>query len=273
MRTAATAILTVTGLILYAMWSSQSMLAATRVTEDLAELFKLAQVVVEADVLETKPVGLGREGVPMTHSLVRIVRVIKGELTADTAITVEYLGATGDSTATIVPGQAVLVPGKRVVLMLSKFKQITEWRVLAGDAGQIDLGGENQATARRTCGAAFNYYIADPKSLTGYTQKNATELNRTTLDSLLEAIASTGRPVIGATAPAAEQAARPEPAAAQQQASNSSSAVSAAPVAPATTTASSIVLMTFVSVALMLAALVVGHRSLLALKELKRSKA
>src|SRR5579862_4429970 len=123
MRNIYIAVLTVTALCAHSLWMAADTLAATRLTEDLADLFRHAQLVVEADVLDTQSAPAGREGIPMTRATLKIVHVVKGDAVADSTIVVEYLGGRGPDgqSTTVVPGQARLVPGALTVLLLSKF--------------------------------------------------------------------------------------------------------------------------------------------------------
>ena len=195
MRNIIITILTATVLAAHAVWMAAGALAATRLTEDLADLFRMAQFVIEADVLDSQPAGAGREGIPMTQATLKIVRVIKGEAAVGDVTVAEYLGGRNGERITVAPGQARLVPGSRVILLLSKFKDMANWRVIGGDAGQIDMEGE---TARRACGSPFSFYVKDPASITGFSARKTTELSAAMLDCLLRALANTGRPEIEA---------------------------------------------------------------------------
>ncbi len=192
--------LTLIALLTVTVWHDAPTNAASRLTEDLADLFKSAELVVAAEVLDRQAAGSGGEAVPMTAVTLKIQHVFKGSGT-DTGdlVRAEYLGgSSGSGMQTIVPGQPNLVPGSRVVVMLSKFGRTPHWRVIGGDAGEIDfaLSDDGRPLVHRASGGKFDFFVGDAQSLTGYRSVSVSALNENQFMQLFEAIATTGRPVI-----------------------------------------------------------------------------
>jgi hypothetical protein len=193
--------------------------AASRLSEDLADLFRAAEVVVESEVIRCAPgeqTNAGAE-IPLTNVTLKVNRVFKGAVSPDEILHAEFVGGGTGELQTIAPGQPCFLPGTRVIVMLSKFGRLQNWRVIGGDAGEIEFGfgDDGMPMARRACGARFDYFITDPHSLTGFKPMSATELSEGLVLKLVEAIAATGRPVVEARVLAA-QAPKPTSAPAQR---------------------------------------------------------
>jgi len=85
--------------------------------------------------------------------------------------------------------------GGTVLLLLAKDGD--RWRVLAGDAGQVNLSEntDGEAVARRASGQ-FVYYETDKSSLSGSTRIEGAAITLKSLRALVSAIVATGRPVL-----------------------------------------------------------------------------
>jgi len=278
--------LTLIALLTVTVWHDAPTYAASRLTEDLAELFKSAELVVAAEVLDRQAGAVGAEGVPMTSVTLKIQRVFKGSGT-DTGevVRAEYLGgSSGSGMQTIVPGQPNLVPGSRVVVMLSKFGRTPHWRVIGGDAGEIDfaLSDDGRPLVHRASGGKFDFFVSDAQSLTGYRNVNVSALNENQFLQLFEAIATTGRPVIETQAAVAVvlkdqtvnfSAPEPKPTsdlARSQVAPIATVTLSAAPAE--TSTGFSLTGRLVVTLLLTSLAWVIGHRSIHSLRELRAKR-
>lgn len=258
-------------------WHEVPALAATRLTDDLADLFRAAEAVVEADVVSSSPGERGNSGIPMTRVVLKVDRVFKGAPTIDAVLNADVLGGDTGDVRTVVPGQPRLLPGTRVIVLLSKFGRLQNWRVIGGDAGEIQLGfgDDGLPIARRACGSNFNYYVTDPHSLSGFKAISVAELSEEQVLNLVEALATTGRPVVAARIPAAP-APKPTSEPAQQVSvpavssapSNSQVVLARTPSSEAGTSAFSCELFLF-SLVFIALAWVVGRRSLRSLRYLR----
>ena len=267
--------LTLIALLTFTLWYDAPTHAASRLTEDLAELFKSAELVVEADVIDRRAAAPGSEGLPLTAVTLKVTRVFKGSGT-DTGeiVQAEYLGGRNGESQTIVPGQPNLTPGMRVVVLLSKFGRTAQWRVIGGDAGEIDFAAadDGKMLAHRASGGRFDYYVRDAQSLTGYRTVSVSALNENEFQHLFEAIASTGRPVIETQAleinTKSVHFAAPEPKPTSVPARNEVPSVTVP--APALETPAGFSLTERLLVTLLLTSLawVIGHRSIHSLREL-----
>lgn len=175
--------------------------AASRLTDDLTELLKLAKVVAEVEVLTQTNQPESKAQVPVTVVTLKIHKIFKGDLLLQSELTAEYLGGFDGHNQVVVPGQPVLVPGLRAVVLLSNsVDPSARWHVLAGDAGQINFGQneKGESIASRTSGGQFEYFVRDEQSLTGYSPVKSTWVSSACFYDLLSAILATGRPVLDA---------------------------------------------------------------------------
>jgi hypothetical protein len=171
--------------------------AASRLTEDLTELLKRADAVVQVSVKTQHVQTNNAQGVPFTVVTLCIEKSYKGTLSADTEIQAEYFGGALEGETVVCPGQPKMDVGERAVLLLARVPGAQNWRILGGDAGQIVLvrDGSGQELARRGCGQ-FDFYLADESSLTGYRPVKGTAIFARQLGALLQAVLDTGRPVL-----------------------------------------------------------------------------
>lgn len=194
----------------------QGTLAATRFTDDLTELLRMADAAAEVSVVHTTVKTPGRAGVPLTVVTLKVQRVYKGDLPAGTEIAAEYPGGFDGAHTVVSPGQPQLHTGDRGVLLLARpAGQASTWRVLGGDVGQIVLtrNDAGQDVARRPAGQ-FEYYVQDRSSLTGYRRVACAALSAELMEELVQTILRTGRPVLEREERAAVPA-QPVPAATQ----------------------------------------------------------
>lgn len=171
--------------------------AASRVTEDLAELVKAAGAVAEVTVTAHRVQAEKPDSLPFTVVTLSVEKVYKGALAAGSEIQAEYIGGAAHGRTVVSPGQANLKIGDRAVVLLTQVPNAANWRVLAGDAGQIVLAqdGEGRALARRASGR-FEFYVADDASLTGYRPVKSATIYADQMSAVLSAIVNTGRPVL-----------------------------------------------------------------------------
>lgn len=169
--------------------------AASRLTEDFVELMRLSSAVVAVEVATVQPQPSSGDAIPVTYATLKVLKSYKGELTAESLITVTYIGGVQGDQRVIAPGQPVLAPGDRALVLLTKHKD--NWRFVGGDAGHVIMLQDQQGNhiARRAAGV-FEYFLSDAESLSGYSQTKAPAITAQRLEQLLSAIASTGRPVI-----------------------------------------------------------------------------
>lgn len=196
--------LTATALFLmHGLWNEEHSLAATRCTEDLADLARMAQAVVEVEVIDTQSAGISNS-TPLTVAHVKILKTWKGKI-AEAEIAVEYIGGTCGDQRTIATGQPVLTASHRYVLLVSKFPQVQNWRVVGGDAGEVELISDQEHTAAvRPEHRNFEYFEQDGKSLTGFKRVNCAVMSEEAFRGLLQEIVATGKPVLGARQAAVE---------------------------------------------------------------------
>ncbi|MCY3017792.1 MAG: hypothetical protein NTW87_02005 [Planctomycetota bacterium] len=129
--------------------------AATRLTNDLAELLGMAGLVVEATVQATSVQTDTRNGIPLTLAVLKVHRVYKGDVAPESEITVESFGGFNGTQTVIACGQPQFNAGDRSLLLLAKSSaNPMNWRVLGGDIGQIILSEDKdgQTVARRAIG-------------------------------------------------------------------------------------------------------------------------
>jgi hypothetical protein len=201
MRAIYIAILSAITLLILGLWTDHRSIAATRHTEDLCDLVKMAQLVIEAEVIETKPSSASTP-VPLTQARIKVVKVLKGTST-ESEILIDFAGGISGEQRVIAPGAPELIPGHRYVLLVSRFPQAENWRVVGGDAGQVEIVTAASGTiARRVGNCKFEYYASDARSLTGFTRVRCAEMRESAFSALLRAIIETGRPVIESPTPA-----------------------------------------------------------------------
>ena len=181
--------------------------AASRLTEDLTELLKMSDAVVQVTVTAQRVQAGNPQNVPFTVAALSVEKVYKGPLAAGATIQAEYIGGAAYGGMVVSPGQPHLNTGERAVLLLAQVPGAKNWRVLGGDAGQIVLARDGSGTdiARRGSGR-FEFYISDEGSLTGYRSVKGAAIHADQLGALLQAALDTGRPVLEK-----EQAARALP--------------------------------------------------------------
>lgn len=175
--------------------------AASRLTEDFADLVKRASIVVEVDVGTCQDEANAQVGMPLTVASAKVLRVLRGDIA--NAIEIERFGGKQGDAMMIVPGQATLSAGDRAVLLLIPSPLNNgRYRVLGGDAGCVLSenieGGERRL--RRAVGR-FDYYVADESSQTGFVARQASALPDDEFNALTSALIKTGRPVLTSAAP------------------------------------------------------------------------
>lgn len=174
--------------------------AASRLTEDFADLMKRAAIVVEVDVGVCQDEANAQIGIPFTVASAKVLRVLRGDIA--NAIEIERFGGKQGDALMVVPGQANLSTGDRAVLLLIPSPLNNgRYRVLGGDAGCVlsenAEGGER--LLRRAVGR-FDFYVADESSQTGFVARQAAALPDEEFDALTNALIKTGRPVLTASA-------------------------------------------------------------------------
>ncbi|HYF49902.1 MAG TPA: hypothetical protein VEJ63_10875 [Planctomycetota bacterium] len=173
--------------------------AATTRTEDFADLLKLADCVVEVNISALKHEPTSSLGIPRSVATLKVLRCYKGTLEAAVEIQCEtFGGASGESTI-VMPGQAKLETGTKALLLLTKAGDI--WRVLAGEAGHVDLHrDQNNVEVAQRANGSFEFYIRDEQSLSGYSAVKKDALSAEQLRKLVDLIVTTGRNVFEDTA-------------------------------------------------------------------------
>jgi len=209
------------GLILFLVGAREiGMSAATLLTEDFTALIGMAQWVAEVEVTAAAP-GKPHAGIPRTLYTLKVNQLFKGELSV-AEITAEALGGADGEQRVVVPGQVNFQVGDRAILLLTKTDPAqSNWRILGGDAGHLIIAADIQGTplVRRAAGS-FDFYQRDARSLTGYAHYSERALSREMFDALLDAVLSTGKPVVetqasaqpAQTAPALQENPRTMPA-------------------------------------------------------------
>jgi hypothetical protein len=171
--------------------------AASRATDDMLELFRMAGAVVEVTVVRTTVGRSSRAGLPLTVVTLTVQKAYKGDFAAGAEVTAESFGGSDGGRTVVASGGAQLNVGDRAVLFLTKPASATNWRVLGGSVGQIVLTQNNQGEwiARRGSGQ-FEYYVRDGASVTGYRRVTCGAVTAAQSDELLQTIVRTGRPVL-----------------------------------------------------------------------------
>ncbi|MGD0094690.1 MAG: hypothetical protein ABSE73_32670, partial [Planctomycetota bacterium] len=182
------------------------MRAATRLTEDLAELAGMASAVAEVAVLRKAGQVRSAAGLLLSAVTVRVNKVYKGALLPGAEVTVEWVGG-GDGERNIISfGQPQLNPGDITILLLTRFPADNpNWRVLGGDVGQISvfINALGQCVAKRAAGR-FGYRVRGRTSTSGAHLVTNEVLRVEQMDELLRSIVRTGQAVLEhETSPAA----------------------------------------------------------------------
>jgi hypothetical protein len=182
--------------LLHALWTGERTLAASRYSDDLAELSRIAQAVIEVEVIGIESAPDSKAAMPLTRASVKIRRIYKGNVDAED-LSVAYPGGNDGAHQTICPGQPALVAGHRYVLFVARFSPAAGWCVVGGEAGAVELiGGSDGTIARRQGSLRFEYFAPDSKSLTGTQRIERAVLSDVEFSALLETIVETGRPVV-----------------------------------------------------------------------------
>lgn len=171
--------------------------AATRLTEDFVELVALASDVADVTVLRATPQERNAAGLPLTVVTLQVNKVYKGGLLPGAETTAEFVGGCAGARNLICTGQPQLDPGDRAVLLLTRWPAGNpNWRVLAGDVGQIRvfLNEVGQCMAKRGEGR-FNYQVRALNSGDGSHSVSCDVLSVERMDELLRMIVRTGQPV------------------------------------------------------------------------------
>jgi len=171
--------------------------AATRSTDSVADLVRLAETVVEVDVVKQTESDKS-EPIPYSMTTLKIKKSYKGALVAGQLIEVKCFGGRRGAFEVFASGQARFESNMRAVVALSRDSEAPHvFRVLGGDIGQIVLAPDDSGRimARRSSGK-FSYYAADKESLTGYKQIETAAVPAETMDALLNTLVDTGRPVL-----------------------------------------------------------------------------
>lgn len=205
MRTFYTAIVTAAVVLIYSLWTDERSIAASRFTDDIAELARIANMVIEVEVIDVESVFVTGTQVPMTQSHLRIVKTYKGS-TIETNLCVEYPGGNDGAQRTIASGQPSLTAGGHYVLFLARFSPSKQWSIVGGDAGQVELVSDSDGMiAQRVGRPGFEYFVQDNKSLSGTSRVNCSIMREGDFRDLLETIIVTGRPVVATAASAVQR--------------------------------------------------------------------
>jgi hypothetical protein len=171
--------------------------AASRLTEDFADLVKRAAVVVEVKIERCRQEQNAQIGMPLTVASAQVVRVHRGTIGANAQLELEKFGGDTDGMKIVVPGQVEFVEGAHAfALLVESPLNNGRWRVLGGDAGYVlrEKSGQ-QEVARRATGR-FDYFVSDEKSLSGFVSRQSQSMNDVDFNALVTALIETGRPVI-----------------------------------------------------------------------------
>jgi len=171
--------------------------AASRLTDDFAELVKLADAVVEVNIDDVR----SQESTPpRSVASLTIHRVFKGKVNPG-PLDIAFIGGFDGPYRVIAPGQPHFIAGQSAVLLLSRSNDGASWHVLGGDAGQINVAedGAGQRLARRASGR-FEFYVADANSFSGSRAVKSASLRFQHMELLLNTVLKTGRPMIESAA-------------------------------------------------------------------------
>jgi len=169
--------------------------AASCVTEDFSDLLKRAQCIVEVNIVSVKPEATSNLGIPRELANLKVLRCHKGNLEAGSVIECETFGGNDGKNVVVMPGQAKLVAGTKVLLLLTKVGD-GPWRVLAGEAGVVEMyRDQTHAQIAQRAKGQFEYYVRDTQSLSGYTAVKSAAISTEQLGKLVQVVLTTGRPV------------------------------------------------------------------------------
>ncbi|HYG76878.1 MAG TPA: hypothetical protein VEK08_17875 [Planctomycetota bacterium] len=172
--------------------------AASRTTEELADLIRMAEAVVEIEVLAQDQHSDARSGLPLTLTTARVRSSYKGTLSQGEQIVIETFGGKTGEQIVFAPGQARFeVNMIAVTALIAHPVEKGRYRVLGGDVGQIVIvpDANGKRIARRMWNQ-FSYYAADRESLTGYRAIRSQAIAAATMDELVKTIIATGKPVL-----------------------------------------------------------------------------
>lgn len=170
--------------------------AASRLTEDFADLVKRAAIVAEVEIGAMQEEANAQVGMPLTISSAKVLRVLRGDVA--NAIEIERFGGNQNGALMVVPGQATLATGDRAyVLLIPSPLNNGRFRVLAGDAGCVlsENAPDGERMLRRAVGR-FDFYVSDESSQTGMVARQAATLPDSDFNALASALIKTGRPVL-----------------------------------------------------------------------------
>jgi hypothetical protein len=170
--------------------------AATRATEDLSDLLRMADAVAEVSVVATR-VEAPESALPRTVATLKVLKVHKGSLANGAEVSAEYVGGTIGDRQVISSGQPRLAAGDRAVLLLTKRPNAAHWRVLGGDVGQIVLTTDGQGrTAASRAEGLFEYFVPDARESKGYRHARSETLPVDAMEELVGAVLREGTPVV-----------------------------------------------------------------------------
>ena len=169
--------------------------AASRATDDLGEMLRMATAVAEVEVLSRSVQSGATAGIPLTVASMRVVKVYKGDLKPGELITVECFGGSDGTQQVFVSGQPDFAPGGRSILLLWKpAASAANFRVLGGDSGQIVLASDGGRTIARRASGEFDYCVRDQNS--ALVTHRSSLLSADAAGELLRALLETGTPVL-----------------------------------------------------------------------------
>jgi hypothetical protein len=203
MRTLYVATVTAAVFLIYCLWTEERSIAASRYTDDIAELARIANIVVEAEVIDVESLSAtSGSQISMTRSHLKVVKAYKGNIN-EIDLYVEYPGGNDGAQQAIAPGQPTLITGRRYVLFLTRFSPSRQWSIVGGDAGQVELMTDSDGAIAQREGR-FEYFVQDNKSLTGTRRIECSVMRETDFRDLLETIIATGRPVVATSVSVAQ---------------------------------------------------------------------
>jgi hypothetical protein len=169
--------------------------AASRLSESFLDMMRIATAVVEVEVIKLEQ-KTEQSNWPAMIATLSISRIYKGDIDKQ-IITVEYIGGFQNKQEVLATGQPRVSTGDRAVLLLKKHDEnAAHWRIVGGDAGHVILKQkEGQCFASRAAGT-FEFFLSDTESITGYKEIKTPHVSRERLDKLLQALLTTGNPVI-----------------------------------------------------------------------------
>jgi hypothetical protein len=171
--------------------------ATSRLTDDLEELIKLTDEIVEIEILSSeRACGLREE--PHTIWQAKVLRCYKGDHAYGDVLRLDTMGGKINGQRAITLGQPQFKPNMIAVVFLKKVSGGTApYTLVGGDAGEIQLctDEEGGVYAKRICGR-FHYFVEDSETLAGFRRVDTDMLQGKTFELLLRELCKSGRPVL-----------------------------------------------------------------------------